>query len=200
MASNLALSTLADALAEIYSDEASIRRIARDSTLSIKQIAFDARANNTWSSVLTEAQFQGKVENIIAIAQKEYPAVPELQAAVAAYRAGTAPAPVPPPSPAQPLPPARRPTEEEKRGLAQMLLQCDAMSSRATRDGVVGCLPAQIRQRIKYGPNDLIDVINMVSTAANFVGGLRQLIDCVRLVEGDTYAMREVDRLAAPFV
>lgn len=198
MVANLALSALASALAEIYSDDASIRRLARESDLSLKQIAFDTRPINTWSSVLTEAQFQGKVDKIIEIAQKEYPAAPDLLAATAAYRAGRAPAPVPPP--VQPPSTPRRPTEEEKRILAQALLLCDAMSSRAARETVVGCLPAQIRQRIKYGPNDLIDAINIVTAAANFPDGLRQLIDCVRQFEGGTYAMQDVDRLAAPFV
>lgn len=200
MASNPALGALAGALAEIYSDDASIRRIARESKLSLSQIAFDARPNNTWSSVLTEASFQGKVENIIAVAQKEYPAMPDLQAAIAAYHAGTAPLTTPtvtsPPKSSSP----RRPTDEEKRALAQALLQCEAMSSRAAREPVVGCLPAQIRQRIKYGPNDLIDAINIVAAAANFPDGLRQLIACVRQFEGETYAMQEVDRLVAPFV
>lgn len=198
MVANLALSALASALAEIYSDDASIRRLARESDLSLKQIAFDTRPINTWSSVLTEAQFQGKVDKIIEIAQKEYPAAPDLLAATAAYRAGRAPAPVPPP--VQPPSTPRRPTEEEKRILAQALLLCDAMSSRAARETVVGCLPAQIRQRIKYGPNDLIDAINIVTAAANFPDGLRQLIDCVRQFEGGTYAMQDVERLAAPFV
>lgn len=198
MVANLALSALASALAEIYSDDASIRRLARESDLSLKQIAFDTRPINTWSSVLTEAQFQGKVDKIIEIAQKEYPAAPDLLAATAAYRAGRAPAPVPPP--VQPSSAPRRPTDEEKRILAQALLLCDAMSSRAARETVVGCLPAQIRQRIKYGPNDLIDAINIVTAAANFPDGLRQLIDCVRQFEGGTYAMQDVERLAAPFV
>jgi hypothetical protein len=198
MAANPALSALASALAEIYSDDASIRRLARESDLSLKQIAFDARAINTWSSILTEAQFQGKVETIIEIAQREYPAATDLLAAAAAYRAGRAPAPVPPP--VQPSSTPRRPTEEEKRTLAQALLQCEAMSSRAARESVVGCLPAQIRQRIKYGPNDLIDAINIVTAAANFPDGLRQLIDCVRQFEGATFAMQDVERLAAPFV
>lgn len=198
MASNPALSALASALAEIYPDDASIRRLARESDLSLKQIAFDARAINTWSSVLSEAQFQGKVDKIIQIAQREYPAAPDLLAAAAAYRAGHVPAPVSPP--VQPSAPPRRPTDEEKRTLAQALLQCDAMSSRATRETVVGCLPAQIRQRIRYGPNDLIDAINIVAAAANFPDGLPQLINCVRQFEGETYAMQDVERLAAPFV
>jgi hypothetical protein len=74
------------------------------------------------------------------------------------------------------------------------------MSSRAAREAVVGCLPAQIRQRIRYGPNDLIDAINIVTAAANFPDGLRQLIACVRQFEGATFAMQDVERLAAPFV
>jgi hypothetical protein len=149
---------------------------------------------------MTEAEFQGKVERIIAVAQKEYPSVRSLQAAAAAYRTGTAPTttvPVTaPPSPAS----ARRPTDEEKRTLARALLQCDAMSSRAAREAVVGCLPAQIRQRIRYGPNDLIDAINIVTAAANFPDGLRQLIACVHQFEGATFAMQDVERLVAPFV
>ena len=211
MASNPALGALSGALAEIYSDEASIRRLARDSGLSLRQIAFDARPINTWSSVLIEAEFQGKIDRLIEVAQKEYPAAPDLLAAVAAYRAGRVPAPTSPSAPApRPVPPSAtpyrpteapyRPTDDEKRALAQALLQCDAMSSRSAREAVVGCLPAQIRQRVKYGPNDLIDVVNIVMAAANFPDGLRQLIDCVRQFEGGTYAMADVERLVGPFV
>ncbi len=204
MASNPALGALSGALAEIYSDEASIRRLARDSGLSLRQIAFDARPINTWSSVLIEAEFQGKIDRLIEVAQKEYSAAPDLLAAVAAYRAGRVPAPTSPSAPApRPVPPSAtpyRPTDDEKRALAQALLQCDAMSSRSAREAVVGCLPAQIRQRVKYGPNDLIDAVNIVMAAANFPDGLRQLIDCVRQFEGGTYAMADVERLVGPFV
>lgn len=200
MASNPALSALAGALAEIYSDDASIRRVARDSQLSLSRIAFDARPDNTWSSVMMEAELQGKVENIIVVAQKDYPLVRSLQTAAAAYRTGTAPTTTVPVTAPPPPSSARRPTDEEKRTLAQALLQCEAMSSRTARETVIGCLPAQIRQRIRHGPHDLIDVLNIVNTAANFVNGLRELVDCVRLIEGPTYAMQEVDRQVAPFV
>ncbi|QLQ05099.1 MAG: hypothetical protein HZY76_02645 [Anaerolineae bacterium] len=144
------------ALAEIYSDEASTRRLARDSGLSLGQIAFDAPDQH-----LVERSHRGRVPGQNRQAHrsraKEYPAAPDLLAAVAAYRAGRVPAPASPSAPARPVPPSAtpyrpteapyrpteapyrpteapyRPTDDEKRALAQALLQCDAMSSRSAR-------------------------------------------------------------------
>lgn len=85
------------------------------------------------------------------------------------------------------------------RTLARASLPYNTMSSRTTRPAVDGCLPAQIRSHIEHEPDDLIDVINIANTAASLGGGLRNLIDLAPLLEGNTYAIQEVDHLAASF-
>ncbi len=78
--------TLGGTLAQIYFTQESIGRIVNDCGLDRSRIAFDNRADNTWSSVIQEAVLQDRVEAIITLAIKEYPAAVDLQAAIAAYR------------------------------------------------------------------------------------------------------------------
>lgn len=90
--------SLRDALATLYPRDADARRVARDAGLDEAQIPFDPAAINTWSAILSEAQKQNRIENILAIALKQYPAYAPLLDAVTAYREPTA-APVTPPAP-----------------------------------------------------------------------------------------------------
>lgn len=80
---------LRDVLATLYPRDADTRRVARDAGLSETRIAFDSTAINTWSAILLEAQKQGLLENIIAIALKEYPTNAPLLDAVGTYREST---------------------------------------------------------------------------------------------------------------
>lgn len=77
---------LAGALAQIYFEQASIKRITIECGLDPSRIAFDNRADNSWSDLMREAVLQDRVEAIIAKALKEYPAAVDLQTAIAAYR------------------------------------------------------------------------------------------------------------------
>ncbi len=92
LASELAAArgALAGALAHIYFDQASIRRIVIDSGLDPSHIAFDNRADNSWSDVLREAVLQDRVEAIITIASREYPTAADLQTAILAFHQVTA--------------------------------------------------------------------------------------------------------------
>lgn len=77
---------LAGALAHIYFEQPSINRVVIESGLDPSRIAFDHRADNSWSDVMREAVLQDRVEAIIALAVKEYPAADDLQVAITAYR------------------------------------------------------------------------------------------------------------------
>ncbi len=81
-----ACGALAGTLAQIYFKQESIERIVIDCGLAPDRISFDTRADNTWSSVMREAVLQDRVEALIAIAVKEYPAAADLQTAITAYR------------------------------------------------------------------------------------------------------------------
>jgi hypothetical protein len=77
---------LAGVLAQIYFEQASIKRITIECGLDPSRIAFDNRADNSWSDLMREAVLQDRVEAIIAKASKEYPAAADLQTAIVAYR------------------------------------------------------------------------------------------------------------------
>lgn len=64
---------LYDILAELHGDQQSIRRIAGDAGLDVRQIAFDARANNSWSAVVQEALLQGLLPCLLDVATQNYP-------------------------------------------------------------------------------------------------------------------------------
>lgn len=64
---------LAEVLAELYSDDESARRIARTAGVDLTRVAFNAKAANTWSSLLNEADSQGKLAEVVRLAMQEYP-------------------------------------------------------------------------------------------------------------------------------
>ncbi len=79
------LAQLADVLAELYSDPASARTMATTAGLAVTQIAFDAKAINTWTAILTEAELQGRTQTILDKARDQYPNYDRLKAARQAY-------------------------------------------------------------------------------------------------------------------
>lgn len=66
--------TVVGILSELHRDQASIRRIAGDARLNVSQIAFDARADNSWSAVVQEALMQGLLPHLLDVATQNYPA------------------------------------------------------------------------------------------------------------------------------
>lgn len=79
------LTQLQKALASLYNDVASARTMATTAGLDLAQIAFDAKAINTWNSILTEAELQGCTLNLLDQAHDQYPTLVELTAARQAY-------------------------------------------------------------------------------------------------------------------
>ena len=79
------LTQLADALAELYADQASARAMAMAAGLTLGQIPFDARASNTWVFLLNEAEAQGRTPAVLARARTQYPVHGGLAAARQAY-------------------------------------------------------------------------------------------------------------------
>lgn len=80
-----ALVALRDALADLYTDAATARRVASDAGLDLRQISFSTRALDNWTAILDEAEKQGLVSDLIGIARKEYPRYQRLADAAAAY-------------------------------------------------------------------------------------------------------------------
>lgn len=74
MAWNTTLTHLRDILATLYPLQADARRLIVDAGLKPAMVAFDARAINTWQSILEEADKHNKIIDIVRIAYEEYPA------------------------------------------------------------------------------------------------------------------------------
>lgn len=109
------LSPLADVLAELYSDQASIRAIALTADLTLGQIPVDLKPSNTWVFLLNEAEAQGCTQPLLDRARQQYPEEKRLYTARQAYDDWVAagrpvhlrPQPLPTPRPSPP-PPTRR--------------------------------------------------------------------------------------------
>jgi hypothetical protein len=65
--------TLESALAELYSDRASIERIATDAGLDVSLIAWAPRPLDTWHSVVSQARQQSRLLALVAVPLREYP-------------------------------------------------------------------------------------------------------------------------------
>lgn len=81
-----ALAQLRAVLADLYDDQASIRRIVHDAGLDGAQIAFSSRAEDSWHSILLEAKKRRRLEQIVQIATREYSGNGDLQATWAIYK------------------------------------------------------------------------------------------------------------------
>jgi len=79
------LTPLADALAELYPDQASARVLALSAGLKLGQIPFDARASNTWILLLAEAEAQGRTQPLLDRAAAQYASYEPLVTAGQAY-------------------------------------------------------------------------------------------------------------------
>lgn len=84
-----------------------------------------------------------------------------------------------------------------KMQLAEALLACPTIANRHTRDVVVNDLPDSIKGNIRRSDTDRVDVVNIITTALNYVNGLEDLVTIVRFYEGDSIWMQGVDQLLA---
>lgn len=59
-------------LATLYSDQGSSRLVVADAQLDAAQVQFSDKATNNWHNILTEAKRQNKLQNILAVAYRDY--------------------------------------------------------------------------------------------------------------------------------
>jgi len=90
---------------------------------------------------------------------------------------------------------AARMTAAAKMTLAKSLLRCPTVLDRQNRDAIVNDLPEEIRLGVSRSDSALLDVQNIIGLALNYEGGLNAFIEGVRLFEGDSLPMAEVDRV-----
>lgn len=77
---------LRNALADLYPDERSIRRIIVDAGINALRINLDSAAISNWHSVLIEAEKSGQVDALLRVVEQEYPSYSELRNAISDYR------------------------------------------------------------------------------------------------------------------
>lgn len=90
---------------------------------------------------------------------------------------------------------AARMTAAAKMTLAKTLLRCPTVLDRQNRDAIVSDLPEEIRLGVSRSDSALLDVQNIIGLALNYEGGLSAFIEGVRLFEGNSLPMAEVDRV-----
>jgi len=90
---------------------------------------------------------------------------------------------------------AARMTAAAKMKLAKTLLRCPTVLDRENRDAIVSDLPEAIRLGVSRSDSALLDVQQIIGLALNYEGGLEAFIEGVRLFEGDSLPMAEVDRV-----
>ena len=77
--------------------------------------------------------------------------------------------------------------------LTDALLRVPAVGDDDSRRVVLEMLPADLRHAIPFSRIPRIHVLGMVNTSWNYADGLQSLVRAVRLVEGDSLAMEELD-------
>ncbi|MCP4344678.1 MAG: TIR domain-containing protein [Desulfobacterales bacterium] len=87
---------------------------------------------------------------------------------------------------------------EMKTKLVDALLSCACMSDRDSRNTVVNKLRPDIKSSIRRNNADHIDVVNIVSRCLDFPGGISELVGIVRVFEGGSVGMQNVDRVTIP--
>lgn len=65
-------------LAELYRDRASAERVAIEAGIDVSRVAFAAKPGDTWVALLSEADHQKKLADVVGIALREYPQYPPL--------------------------------------------------------------------------------------------------------------------------
>lgn len=74
--------TLQAVLAELYSEPASIKRLATEAGIDVARIAWTQPAVNIWTAVIEEARRQSRLTALAAIVNHEYPTYEPLQLAL----------------------------------------------------------------------------------------------------------------------
>jgi Effector-associated domain 2 len=85
-----------------------------------------------------------------------------------------------------------------KNNLVEALLRCWSMSERDGRNTVVSQLPEALRQNIPRSVIDRVDIINIVTRCEVYPQGLIYLVESIRLVEGDSPALQDMNSELTP--
>jgi Effector-associated domain 2 len=73
------------------------------------------------------------------------------------------------------------------------VLAVPVMGNYTSRMTIISSLPPVIRDNISRDAMARIDVLNTIHTCQNYAGGLRELLAAIRMIEGDSLAVRNLD-------
>lgn len=91
--------------------------------------------------------------------------------------------------------PEPRPRESQTQifAVVDALLTLEAIADEGARREVLRLLPAEITGAIPHHAVPRVQVLAIVRTCLSYEGGLRELLEAVRVVERDSVGMRELD-------
>jgi hypothetical protein len=89
------------------------------------------------------------------------------------------------------------PTIMQKRKLITGLLKCQSIADRNNREATIRQLRPAIRNRIRDDARSDIHVLNIIDACLEVKGGLGELIEVVRLFDGDSAPVQELNALLA---
>lgn len=73
------------------------------------------------------------------------------------------------------------------------VLAVPVMGNYTSRMTIIDSLPQVIRDNIQRDATARLDVRNTIRTCKNYAGGLHELLEAIRMIEGDSLAMRNLD-------
>jgi effector-associated domain 2 (EAD2)-containing protein len=77
--------------------------------------------------------------------------------------------------------------------LIDAVLAVPVMGNYNARMTIIDWLPSNIRDNIRRNDIARIDIKNTIETCQNYPGGLHELLDQIRMIEGDSLPMRNLD-------
>ncbi len=84
-------------------------------------------------------------------------------------------------------------TEKQLEQLIDLLLKCEAVNEPTAWSLVIRCLPGEISSNIPYSALLYARVGWALYTCSRFPGGVTRLLNALRRMEGDTFAMRNIN-------
>jgi hypothetical protein len=82
-----------------------------------------------------------------------------------------------------------------KKKLEQALWNCKTIKARSDRDVVISGLSDELAEQITRSDDDHVDVGNILSACLDYPEGMKQLIDMIRYLEGNTKTVKTLEKL-----
>lgn len=83
--------------------------------------------------------------------------------------------------------------------LTDALLHVPSVADDESRQAIFDLLPDRLRHSMPRSRHPRVQVLQMIRTSTNYAGGFRAMLRAVRIVEGDSLAMKQLDDLILSF-